>query len=219
MSGLLGSSSLTNALSEALREQIVSGEIVPGRRLTEAWVSGRFEVARPTAKAGIDRLVNEGVLRRGPRRSAMVPELSADDVRDIYFSREPVESRAVETLAQDSRVPEDAEVALALMRIAAERDAHADHTKADVAFHRALVAATSSTRLARMHEVVMGETQLCIAQVRAESDVDLVQLTANHAAILDGIRSGVASEAVSALHADLHGCRDMLLRSLERGEE
>lgn len=219
MTVILENTSLIDSLTDALRRQIISGEIQPGEKLSELWVANRFAVARPTAKAGLDRLTNEGILRRGPRRSAMVPRLSAGDISDLYYSREPIESSAVTSLADASCVPPMAERALALMRIAAEQNNHADHTEADVSLHRALVAATGSVRLRRMHETVMGETQLCIAQVRAQAGVNLLELTERHAAILDAIRSGDPSQAVAALFNDLHSCRDTLLKDVAALED
>jgi DNA-binding GntR family transcriptional regulator len=212
VSSVLGTSSLTETLSEALRKQIINGDVPPGLRLTEAWVAERFGVARPTAKAGLDRLIAEGLLRRGPRRSSVVPSLSSLDIEDIYFSRDPIESTAVRTLAGRSAVPAQAEKALLMMRVAAENGAHVEHTEADVEFHRALVAATASDRLQRMHQTVMGEAELCIAQVRLNSLVDLKELTSRHAAILDALRDGDPEAAVTALRADLDGCRIMLLQ-------
>jgi DNA-binding GntR family transcriptional regulator len=216
VSTVLEASSLTDTLSDALRKQIINGEVPPGLKLTEAWVAERFEVARPTAKSSLDRLTAEGLLRRGPRRSSVVPKLSAADVRDIYFSREPVESAAVGSLAEAGAVPEESEHALTMMRVASEHNSHSEHTAADIEFHRSLVAATASLRLRRMHQTVMGEAQLCIAQVRSNSSVNLAELTASHAAILDAIRDGDPDAAVRALQADLHSCRDMLLADIER---
>ncbi len=76
------------------------------------------------------------------------------------------------------------------------------------------MAATGSERLCRMHETVLGETQLCIAQVRRKEGVDLMALTDRHAAILDAIRAGDPDAAVAALLSDLHGCRDTLLNTI-----
>jgi DNA-binding GntR family transcriptional regulator len=206
--------SLIDSLCDALRHQIIAGDIVPEQKVSELWVAERFNVARPTAKASLERLVNEGMLRRDRYKSAFVPRLSPADIEDIYLSREPVESLSVKLLAADRLVPPNAERALTLMTAAADLGHPADHTEADVALHRALVAATGSPRLRRMHETVLGETQLCIAQVRCHADVDLAALTDSHAAILAAIRSGDGQAAVVALQHDLHGCRDMLLTHL-----
>jgi DNA-binding GntR family transcriptional regulator len=207
-------SSLIDSLSTALRDQIIRGDLRPGERLTEGRIAEQFAVARPTAKAGLDRLTNEGLLRRGPRKSAVVPRLSAEDVTDIYLSRRPVESFAVRALAESQQVPANADRSLAIMTVAAERQLHSEHTEADIAFHRALVNAVSSPRLQRMHETVMGEAQLCIAQVRRKAGVDLVALTQEHEAILSAIRAGDPDGAVQALEHDLERCRQALLADI-----
>lgn len=214
----LENTSLTDSLCEALRRQIISGQIAPGQKLSEVWVANYYEVARPTAKAGLDRLTNEGLLRRGRRQTAVVPQMSAGDINDIYFAREPIEARAVRTLAEQGTVPPEAERALALMGMAAQLDQHAEHTSADISLHRALVAASGSARLQRMHETVMGESQLCIAQVRSHVGLDLAELTSTHAAILDAIRAGDPDAAEQALRNDLHGCRETLLSDIAERE-
>lgn len=210
--------SLIDALTSVMRDQIIAGDLKPGERLTELWVSSTFQVARPTAKASLDRLTNDGLLRRGPRRSAIVPRLTADDVADIYLSREPVESRAVEALAAGGELPSEAERALRLMEVAARDGASAEHTRADIAFHRALVAAVGSERLTRMHDTVMGESELCIAQVRSHTGLDLVKLTLEHIAIAHAIKRGDCRGAVEALQHDLHECRDLLIADAQRME-
>ncbi len=218
MSDALQPTSLTQSVSDALRKQIINGELQPGLRITEGWVAERFTVARPTAKAGLDRLTTEGLLRRGPRRSSMVPRLTAEDIIDIYYSRTPIESLAVSELAAQSKLPDAAEHALMFMRVAAERSLHFEHTEADVAFHRSIVEATASPRLARMHATVMGEAQLCIAQVRRQSSVNLQELTDRHFAIADAIIAGSPEDAVTALKADLDGCRQTLLDDIARSQ-
>lgn len=208
--------SLADSITDALRRSIIAGEFAPGQRLSETVVAERFGVARVTAKAGIDRLASEGILRRGQRKTASIPVLSTEDIGDLYFSREPVEVAAVTNLARQGRVPPDAERALAMMWRAAAEGRHTDHTEADIALHRALVASTGSERLRRMHEIVMGETQLCIAQVRHNGDVDLKALTATHAAIIEAVAAGDPDAAVRALRNDLHGCREMLMAASRR---
>jgi DNA-binding GntR family transcriptional regulator len=210
--------SLTDTLTDALRRAVLSGEFVPDQRLSENAIAERFGVARTTAKTGIDRLCAEGLLRRCARKSAHVPLLSGDDIADLYFSREPIEVAAVRLLAAGGGVPEGASAALARMRKAALAGDHADHTEADIQMHREMVLATGSERLHRMHDLVMGETQLCISQVRRHSGVDLMQLTDVHASILEAIAAQDAKAAVDALRHDLHSCRDLLVREARRIE-
>ncbi len=211
MTDTIEAASLADGVSSALREDIIAGSVPPGLRITEAWVAKRFGVARPTAKAALDRLIGAGLLRRGPRRSATVPKLEAADIRDIYFSREPIEALAVGQLADSRSLPVEAEAALRSMGAAAERGAHLAHTEADIEFHRRLVAGVGSERLSRMHDAIMGEAELCIAQVRQHDLADLDHLTRLHVAIADAIRAGDHGAAVAALKNDLDTCREALL--------
>lgn len=210
----LETTSLTESLINALRSLIISGEIAPGMRLSTQAVAEKFGVAQITARAGIDRLVAEGILRRGHRKSAVVPKLTAVDVSDIYLSRGPIEELAVKLLATSQQVPADAEAALERMHRAGDGARHHEHTEADIALHRALINATGSERLRRMHEAVMGEAQLCIAQVRRHEGLDLGALTGRHADILGAIGNGDPDAAARALHADLDRCRETLLADL-----
>lgn len=215
----LETTSLTDSLTEALRTMIISGEVEPGQRLSTATIAEQFGVSQLTARAGIDRLVGEGLLRRDQRRTAHVPRLSAEDIVDIYRSRGPIEELAVTMLADSESVPARAETALSDMVAASRSGRHADHTAADITLHRELIKATGSVRLRRMHDAVMGEAQLCIAQVRRHDGVDLQGLTERHAAILSAIDAGDADAAAAALHADLDGCRETLLADLAAKEE
>jgi DNA-binding GntR family transcriptional regulator len=150
--------------------------------VTESTVAVRFGVARQTAKVALERLVAEGLLRREAHKAARVPELTSADVVDLYESRAIVESAAVARL--DS-IPADA--------LSAHRDliaAGTDFAQHDIAFHRALVAGQSSTRLTRMHSLVMGEIELCIGQVQAAHLLSATDVAAQHRGILDAILAG-----------------------------
>jgi DNA-binding GntR family transcriptional regulator len=207
-------SSLTDSLSAALRRQIISGAIKPGSKLTEGWVAQTFSVARPTAKAGLDRLNSEGLLRRGQRRSSVVPLLTEDDVTDIYLSREVIEMKSVSILAARSEQPDAVRKALRAMRQAAEDGDYMEHVEADILFHRELVRAVGSSRLVRMHETIMGEAQLCIAQVQAHRLTHLSAIAREHASIFDALGAGDVEAATAALAADLGDARNRLLDGL-----
>ena len=65
--------SLVDALYGDIRERILTGELDAGTPLTEKHLSSTYDVARPTAKAAIERLVHEGLLRRGANKTRARP--------------------------------------------------------------------------------------------------------------------------------------------------
>jgi DNA-binding GntR family transcriptional regulator len=201
-------------ISDELRARLLDGSEAPGSTITESAVALQFSVTRPTARLAIERLVTEGLLRRETHQAARVPELSRDDIRDVFDNRAIVEAAATVALARSGAVPPAA--------IAAQRDllAHRDDfARHDIAFHRALVAGQHSPRLARMHALLMGEVELCIGQVQAHQLIEAATVAAQHQGILDAITAGDPELADRLTRDHIDGARDALLEHFDATHE
>lgn len=237
MDDVLSVTTLPRAVYEALRESIIAQREPPGSTVTEKAVAERFGVARPTAKAALERLVAEGLLRRTAHKTARVPELDRDDIVDLYANRAVVEEAALRRLAEAGEVPDQALSAQRSL-IEAARHTGTDHpdagplARADIMFHRALVEAQPSPRLARLHALLMGEIELCIGQVLAHRLLALGDVVDQHQGILDAVSAGDVELAGRLTRAHIDGARDRLLtyfdetrlalpgaQSTEQGEE
>lgn len=216
MSDSLTVTTLPLAVYEAMRESILAQREQPGSTVTEKAVADRFGVARPTAKAALERLVAEGLLRRDAHKTARVPQLDRDDIVDLYANRAIVEEAALRRLAEGARVPAEAEAAQSVLVRASASPAARDAdpgplARADIAFHRALVEAQPSPRLARMHALLMGEIELCTGQVLAHRLLALDDVIAQHTGILAAVADGDADRAGRLTRAHIEGARDRLL--------
>ncbi|MBA4248405.1 MAG: GntR family transcriptional regulator [Microbacterium sp.] len=204
-----------DAVYEALRESILSQREAPGSAVTEQAIADRFGVARPTAKVALERLVADGLLRREAHKTARVPELTRVDIVDLYANRAIVEEAALRTLASDGVVPIAAISAQRMLVDAASDASTADRSgplaRADIAFHRALVEAQRSPRLARLHAFLMGEIELCTGQVQAHRLLALDDVVAQHQGILDAVAAGEPELAGQLTRAHIEGARDRLL--------
>jgi DNA-binding GntR family transcriptional regulator len=207
----LGTASLTEALYEAVRRRIINEEIRPGERVTEARLAAEYGVARPTAKACVERLVVVGLLQRSAHKSAVVPALDPSDIEDLFLSREAVETASVRILAAAVNVPAAADRAQGDIESATERGAYEQIVAADIAFHRSLVAGTGSRRLVRMYELIVGEIELTMGRYSAHRAASRASIPREHAAILAAIRAGDPDAAVEGLRAHLTGARQRLL--------
>jgi DNA-binding GntR family transcriptional regulator len=193
-------------ISDELRARIVDGREVPGSTVTESAVAMQYGVTRPTAKIAIERLVAEGLLHRESHAAARVPQLSRDDIHDVFVNRAMLEAAATSALATAGAVPPDA--------VAAQRDLlenRTDFARFDIAFHRALVAGQPSARLAHLHGLLMGEVELCIGQVHAHDLIDATTVAAQHQGILDAIIAGDPALSERLIRAHIDGARDALL--------
>jgi DNA-binding GntR family transcriptional regulator len=203
--------SVIDALRAEMQSQILRGAIPPGTALTELSVSQQFDVARPTAKAAIEQLVHIGLLRRTHNKTARVPLLDATDVADIYLSRGVIERAVVCLLAERGEVPPDAVRALDRFRAAITNgDTVTELVETDIEFHRALVAAARSPRLRRLHEVVIGEAHLCMAQVQMRHLLDPQVIAEEHKSILAMIEARDVFQAASEMDSHLSRARNKL---------
>ena len=188
MSNSTPHSVLPDAIYEELRTEILARTDPPGTAFTESAIALRFAVARPTAKTAIERLVAEGLLRREAHSAARIPELSRADVIDLFENRAIVEGAALSRLAASGTIPAEALAAHRALQGAVGADA--PDALLDIAFHRSLVTGQSSTRLVRMHSLLMGEIELCIGQVSAGRLRTASDVSREHQGILDAVTAG-----------------------------
>ena len=179
---------LPDAIHTELRNGILAQVDAPGTTYTESAVALRFGVSRPTAKMAIERLVAEGLLRRESHSAARIPELSRDDILDLFENRAIVEGAALARLAAGGTIPAEALAAHRALQAGASTDQ--PYAALDVEFHRSLVTGQSSPRLARMHALLMGEIELCIGQVQANQLRTAQDVARQHQGILDAVTAG-----------------------------
>jgi DNA-binding GntR family transcriptional regulator len=213
MSGLK-TTSLPDAVYEALRESIVLGAIGPGTAVTENAVAAQFGVARPTVKAAIERLVSDGLLRREMHRVARVPQLGRRDIEDLYATRAILEEAAVLNLVADDVVPDEARTAHQAMLDVIGRG-QTSFPQIDMLFHRSLVVAQRSPRLARMHALIMGEVELCIGQAQGRQLMPVPDIADQHQRILDAVIAGDGPLAGKLARQHVEDSRDHLLAGFD----
>jgi DNA-binding GntR family transcriptional regulator len=79
--------SLTSAVAERLRDQIIRGEIQEGSQLRQDVIAAQFQVSRIPVREALRQLDAEGLIIIVPNRGAVVPELSPDDIEELFAIR------------------------------------------------------------------------------------------------------------------------------------
>jgi DNA-binding GntR family transcriptional regulator len=204
---------LSDAIYDELRNGILSQADAPGTAFTESAIALRFGVARPTAKTAIERLVADGLLRRESHSAARIPELSREDILDLFENRAIIEGAALARLAVSGTIPAEALAAHRSLQAGADTDA--PYAALDIAFHRALVTGQSSSRLIRMHSLLMGEIELCIGQVQANHLRTASDVAAQHQGILDAVTAGDAQLAERLTREHITESRERLLEHVD----
>src|SRR5215813_13319088 len=79
--------SLTSAVAEKIRDQIIRGEIQEGAQLRQDAIANQFHVSRIPVREALRQLDAEGLIAIVPNRGAIVPALSPDDIEELFSIR------------------------------------------------------------------------------------------------------------------------------------
>ena len=153
---------LSGRIYERIREDIQSGHIPCGTQLNEQTLAASFGVSRGPLREAMQRLIQEGLLRSEPNRGVFVQEITEDDLLDVLFVRETLESAAIRQIIahRDRKHVSSTLTAIAKrLRQAVARGRFKAASELDFEFHRTLVAAAESERLTRMYATVQVEAR------------------------------------------------------------
>ena len=86
---------------EILKQRIVYGELVPGRRISEVEISQDLMVSRQPVREAFLKLRDEGLVEIRPQRGTVVTKISVNAVNDARFIREAIEADIIRLLAEE----------------------------------------------------------------------------------------------------------------------
>ncbi|WP_375687693.1 GntR family transcriptional regulator [Pseudooceanicola sp. LIPI14-2-Ac024] len=190
---------------ERLREEIRSGALRPGARLTETEIAQRLEISRTPVREAIRRLEAEGLVAHQPRTGAVVRSLDYPEIMELYEMRTVLEGTAAR-LAARAASPVELEELAAIngeMTVAAGQGDTAALARLNRQFHRRLMDAARNRFLLRSMATVES-TLLILGPSSMESPERAQEAVAEHSRILEALaaRDGAAAEAAMRTHME-----------------
>lgn len=91
---------IRNTIYESLLEEITSGVLEPGRRISENELAERYGVSRTPIREAVSKLRNDYILEVVPQLGTFVAKISEEAVSDAQFIRESLECAAIKIAAQ-----------------------------------------------------------------------------------------------------------------------
>lgn len=133
-------------------EQILKGHFPGGSFIEEEQISSAVSVSRTPVREAFHRLEAEKFIDLLPRRGALVRQVTASELADLYESRRVIEGYAIARICQD-KLPLSDEMATLLERMRSpDEPDHYEHVLLDRLFHRSLVAASGNAVLAELYD-------------------------------------------------------------------
>lgn len=202
---------------EYLRDEIIRGIWQPGQKLRQEELASRFEVSAIPVREALRELQAEGLVTSQPHRGAVVTQLSAEALEDIYDIRINLESMAI-ALA----VPKMTAKTLERLSACVKQMDNPDHDATSLAklnhqFHLSIYQASERKYLCELIEIQRRRTQHYVrAHISAMNAMP--QSQAQHQAILKACQEGNAEKAAKKMQEHLTRVKLELINYVQEKE-
>ncbi|MGE4241072.1 GntR family transcriptional regulator [Ramlibacter sp.] len=96
---------LVQSVYHQIKDSILGNRLRPGNKLTHQALAEMLGVSRTPVRESLERLYQEGYVTRIPNRGHFVAEIDAREVRELYETREALESYAVQLIFRKGIAP------------------------------------------------------------------------------------------------------------------
>jgi DNA-binding GntR family transcriptional regulator len=182
---------LVDEIRNRLREQILSGSLPPGHRLTEQQVAQDMGTSQGPVREAFASLSQEGLLISLPHRGTFVATVSEAEAQMAYDLRSRIEPYAVELAAArlDGGFLERLDADIAQMREAASARDLGGLIAADMRFHGRLYELAGTDVLANVWTTVSATIRQFIGVAAPPYYPDLRDAAEDHVILVDLLRA------------------------------
>ncbi len=185
-------------LVEELRDAIILGEYVPGQHLRLEDIAARFDISTTPVREALRDLEAEGLVSIFPHRGAVVTQLSADDLLDIYEVRATLEEMATRLAVPNIREDTFAQLELYIEQMDNHLGELATLVKLNHNFHYTLYCASGRRHLCELTSILRHRTQHYLhAYISHLGGMPMAQV--EHRAVIEACRNGDTERAATII--------------------
>lgn len=209
---------------ELIRSLILEGRFAPGERLKEEELTDLCGVSRTPVREGLRRLAIEGLVVVTPHQGAQVADVGEGELEEIYALRAMIEGHAAgraalfikeEDIDRLKQLAAEMEAAVAdaagSMLGAPGAELNARFTPANSEFHRIILDAAMSPRLAAMAALVV-EIPLILRTLARYSDQELMRSLQHHRELIAAFEARDDDWARSVMRSHIHAAAHAIVR-------
>ncbi|HEX7518497.1 MAG TPA: GntR family transcriptional regulator [Chthoniobacterales bacterium] len=202
-------------LAAALREAIIDGRLLPGKRINEVHLARELGVSRTPLREALMRLTAEGTVKTIPRRGFFVHSLSVEEFQKVYAIRAILDPEALKLagIPPASHLDELER----LNRKFGKAKGVARRIVLDNAWHLQLLAVCPNDVLLDLIKQFMARTRRYeLALLRERSRVQTS--VAEHRKIIASLRAGNLTRACAALRQNMQSGQLPIIKQLKARE-
>ena len=208
---------LTEDVTQQLRDAIFRGHFEPGERLSEEQLARSFGVSRGPVREAFVRLEREGLISSQANRRSVIARLSRRDLEEVYTIRLALERLAMQyavhaAQASDFEAMEANTRSLeeAIMRGITEQEA----ARLDVGFHDLLYRAARHRHVLEAWLNIRSQVYLfLLSRNLANPDFRERVIARGHKELLDALKTRDEKRAVRAIEEHLRSAYQYILQN------
>jgi len=201
----------SNRIFEALRQDIIQLQVLPGCSLSEWEIARKFDVSRQPVREAFIKLGEVGLVEIRPRRGTFVRLISMREVDNVRFLREAIEV-AIVRIAAEKATKKDItalNAVLAEHRALSDKDDYFGLLLHDETFHR--VVARIAKREDAWSVINSLKAQIDRARFLTLPDIESIRvIIEQHEAVVEGIKNHDPDAAEAAMRRHLHEIQNFL---------
>ncbi len=203
----------------SLRDMVLRGELVAGRKVPEAMLCARLGISRTPLREALKVLAAEGFVALRPNRGTVVVPIDPEGLAQLFEVKGALE-RLIGLCLPD-RIDVDALARIEALhgeaRAAMEAGDMHSYTRGNHAFHEALAAGTRNDALMQTYSGLQQKILRARYAVNAQPE-RLRRSMADHERIMAMLRAGAALDLARCLEEHSRHTGQAMLRQLRRQE-
>jgi DNA-binding GntR family transcriptional regulator len=203
-------SSVSARVTEAIRQAIFSGQLLPGDPLLEMQLAREFEVSQTSVREALLRLERVNLVKRTPNKGTVVVKLTPDEVRERYDIRVPLEELAAVEASRHLTGADVEELQRRVRRLSADimANAYFEAAQSDLAFHGYIWELSGNRTLALMLDQLTGPAVIFVSIMRSRNLEDLSSVVHSHQEIVAALESHDADRIRASIRAHFESSYD-----------
>lgn len=204
---------LRQSVTEAIRQGILQGELLPGAQVNQAQIAELLGVSRGPVREALGQLEEEGLIKNVPYKGTYVTEITGDYINELYSIRRVIETFAVRQAVERATPSDLAELRAVLgeMYATAEQDDIVQMGNLDIQFHYLICRGAHHSMLLQMWKSIEIGVRRCLA-LRHKIYRSALDVIGTHPDILAALEAGEADRASAILAAHIDEAGEHLYR-------
>jgi DNA-binding GntR family transcriptional regulator len=198
-----------------LREEILTGTLAPGERLTQEDIAARFGASRQPVRDALRQLEGDGLITMVANSGAWVSKLSERECHEAYQVRERLEPLLLSQSIQNLSEAQIAKLTKLVDEMQTTKDVES-FLRLDREFHLLSYAGAEAGMLSEFVERIWNTTQHYRRAFTKLNNFENAEVThLEHRLILDGIKRRDSDSAEQALESHIRRTRVTLAQHQE----